>query len=372
MPTTILFDTATLADAVSKASRVAPTKGKAFDRSAGLLFEVNPDTLEVVLKATNEDVTYRQTLHANSGTGDVATWRIPSSMLTSIITSLPMGSGSMVTLIDRGDQAIRLTCGRVKVRLATLNTEGFPRIEESDPSGMRPANEMAAKVVQVAWSVGKQEGHPLSGVHLDGKRLIGCDGTTVATVPCDVPLDDPVTVPLWLLAPLLKQASDIKVKASDKKLHIMLDAETATTSALLEAKYPNVDGVMRTDFTGSLEVNKSVFMDSLNRMLGLGKEDRVVSVRVEVNGTGLLKMVTFDMEIEGVGRMMDSIDVTTDYADIFEILFNPQTLQKAVDACRGDMVTIEFGHPDASKAARKPIKVTDKFGYICYVMPKNK
>jgi DNA polymerase III sliding clamp (beta) subunit (PCNA family) len=371
MPTTMTYETAMLADAIQKAARVAPNKGAAFDKAAGLLFEVDPNTRETVIKASNLDVTYRQHLMAQAGKGDVAKWRIPSAMLAQIISTLPMIEGSTVDLIDRGDSAIRLSCGRVKLRLATLDPEGFPLVEEPNTVGMLPANDMAAKVAQVAWSVEKRDGSPLSGVRVDGKRLIGCDTYSVAIVPCEVPLEEAVTVPLFLLAPLLKQASDIQVRASDRKLHIMLDAETATTTALIEGNYPQVDRVMRENFSGRLSVHKMSFMDSLNRMLALGRADRVSSLRLEVNGTGMVKIVTFDMEIEGVGRMQDSVDVTTEFPDIFEIAFDAGRVQQAMDACRGDLAHIDFGHKETPEDGWKhPIRISDNFDYQCYVMPK--
>lgn len=372
MPTRMTFETALLSDSINKAARIAPTKGAAFDKAAGILFEVDPNTLDVTIKSSNLDVTYRQHLRAKSGSGDVGTWRIPSGMLSQIVSTLPMGEGHTVELIDRGDQAIRLTSGRVKLRLATLNPEGFPMVEASDPTGMAPANDMAQKVAQVAWSVEKREGVPLSGVRIDGKRLIGCNSYSLAVVPCEVPINDPVTAPLFLIGPLLKQASDIRIKATDNRLHIMLDAETATTSALIEGNYPNVDQVMRKDFLGAYTVHKPTFMESLNRMLALGRADRVSSMRLEVNGTGLVKTVTFDMEIEEVGRMQDSVDIASEFDQTFEILFNPQMIQQAMDACRGDQATMEFGHEDPLRSAKMPVRISDNFGYECYLQPKVK
>lgn len=371
MPTSMTFETALLSDAIQKAAKIAPTKGSAFDHAAGLLFRVDPNTLQVVLEATNNDTTYRQTLWASKGTGDVTTWRIPSVMLANIVSTLPMSEGSTIDLIDRGDSAIRLSSGRVKVRLATMDPAGFPIIETTDPAGTLPANDMAMKVAQVAWSVEKAQGSPMSGVHVDGKRLIGCCHYSVAVVPCEVPIDHPVTVPLFLLGPLLKQASDIRVKATDKRLHIMLDAETATTAGLIEGMFPKVDNVMREDFNGSMQVNKQAFMDSLNRMLTLGRADRVPTLRFVVDGSGLIKTLTFDMEIEGVGRMQDSIDISTEFTGTYEVFFNPNMVQQAVDVVRGDMATIDFGHADAQKAPMSSVRVSDKHDYKCYIMPKS-
>jgi len=368
MPTTMTFEAATLADALTKASRIAPVKGAAFDRAAGYLIETNPAASEVILKATDIDSTYLQHVPAVSGTGDGARWRIPSRIFTDLITGLPMSESSQVQVIDRGDNWIRVSAGRTKAKLAMLDPESFPLVPEFPMDHMVTAHDMAVKVEQVAWSTdpGSQV---LQGVHIDGKRLVGTTQHTIAAVPCEVTVDEPITVPLATLASLLKGGSNVQVQAVGRKLHIALDGETQITAPILEGAYPKIDAVMRDDFTCSTKVHKATFLDALGRMLALIKTERAPVLEVELNGDGLVKMITFDMEVPEVGRMQDGLDVAGEFDGIHKLYFNPRLISDAFSNSRADVVVFSWGHADPDRAWKLPIRVSDDRGYTAYVMP---
>lgn len=368
MATEIVFENAQLADALGKANRLAPVKGAAFDKAAGFLLDVNPITQRMTVRSTDMDATYLQHVPAIGGKGDAVQWRLSSLLLAGMVQALPLGGENKVKMIDRDDGFIRLTSGKWVAKLHTLRPEDFPLITEFDQTGMVEANEFAAKVEQVAWACDKKS-PILAGVHIDGKRLIGCSQYGVAVVPCPVGVDAPATVPLSSLATLLKSATDVRLRVAEKSLQIGLDAETQATARLIEGQYPNIDNVMRDDFMGSVFVHKQSFLDALNRMLVLIRTERMPSMQVTFDGTGLVKMVTFDMEVEQVGRMQDSIDVSGDWEDQFSIIIKPQMLVDAVEHSRADHVTIAFGNEDPARARKVPVRVTDDRGYNCHIMP---
>lgn len=368
MTTDITFENAQLADALNKANRIAPVKGPAFDRAAGFLLDVNPITKRMTVRSTDEDATYLQHIPAVAGKGDATTWRLSSLLLTRMIGSLPLGGEAKVRMIDKGDGYIRLTSGKWVAKLNTLRPEDYPRIPEFDMEGMVEANEFASKVEQVAWACDKKSAI-LTGVHVDGTRLIGCSQYGMATVPCPVALDAPATVPLLSLATLLKSATDVRLRVIDRALQIALDAETQATSRLIEGEYPKVDRIMRDDFAGSVTVNRQAFLDALNRMLVLVAAERMPAMQVTFDGSGLVKMLTFDMEVESVGRMQDSIDVAGDWEDKFSLVIKPQMIVDAVEHSRAATVQIAFGNADPAKARKVPVRVTDDQGYNCHIMP---
>lgn len=368
MSTEITFDNAQLADALGKANRLAPVKGAAFDKAAGFLLDVNPITKTMTIRATDMDATYLQHIPAVAGKGDQVQWRLSSMLLAGMVTSLPLGNERKVKMIDRGDGFIRLTSDKWVAKLHTLRPEDYPRIPEFDHEGMVEANEFASKVEQVAWATDKKH-TMLAGVHIDGTRLIGCNQGGVAVIPCPVAIDHPATVPLASLATLLKGASDVQLRVADKSLQIALDAETQATSRLIEGEYPNVDRVLRDDFMGSVQVNKESFLEALNRMLVLVRTERMPAMQVTFDGTGLLKMLTFDMEVDQVGRMQDSVDVSGDWEDKFSLKIQPQMLVNAVEHSRATTVTIAFGNADPDKAKKVPVQVKDDQGYNCHIMP---
>jgi DNA polymerase III sliding clamp (beta) subunit (PCNA family) len=370
MATRATFSAATLADAVQKASKIAPTKGAAFDQAAGLLFDVRPEAAEVFVSATNMDSSYKQRVPMTEGEGGRTLWRLPSTLLTRMMSSLTMDSGETVDLIDTGaDTFLRVKSGRFVAKLAMFDTTTFPRLEEFTSAGMASASDFASRVEQVAWACDPSS-NTLNGVHIDGERIVGCNQSVLAVVPCVVPIEHPVTVPLYTMAPLLRTATDFKLRAHDKKLLMMLDGETWATSQLVEAVYPQYQNVMRKDFSGNVKANRGAFVEAVNRILVLAATEKLPRIELKFDGTQMIKTLTFDMDVPEVGRMQDMIDVASDeWDDVFTIYFSAQQLVKAVETSRRDFVNIEFGSPTRN-GPLLPIRVSDDSGYEVYVMPR--
>lgn len=371
MPSKVIFENAILADAVAKASRIAPTKGPAYDKAGGILFVVNKDQKQVSVRATDLECTFMQDIPCLEAQGDSVAWRIPSAVLSGITSQLGMGDNNSFTeFIDRGDNAIRLVAGKLVVRLQLLDAKEYPDIFEMFPVGdLAPAQQLSQRVEQVSWAVDPKS-NVLSGVHVDGTKMIGCNQYLIATIPCEVELKEPVTVPLTTLTALLKTGSDVRCAASDKRFLISLDGETRATSSLIAGKYPNVSTVMREDFLSTLEIHRQSLVDSLTRLMVLIRQERLPKLTLEVNGTGLIKVLTLDMEVMDLGRMQDSIDVSSEYTDVFRIFFAPKMVLDAISNARSESIHIDFGHADADKSDMTSIRVRDTLGYVCYVMPK--
>lgn len=371
MPCRITFEVATLADAIAKAARIAPSKGPAFDRAGGLLMEINTGIPEMTVRSTDEVVFFEQRIEAVGAQGSSSIWRIPARLFADVISSLPMTQDSQVELIDRGDEAIRLSCGRIKGRFNRMDPESFPRFQEYHMSTAHTAHDFATKVEQVSWACDLSSDR-LSGVFVDGKRLVGCSTNALATIPCIVPVAEPVIVPLSSIATILKQASDLRVEAADRKFHMQLDPETKASSVLIEGQYPNVDHVARKNFASSFEAHKGSMVDVLDRMLNLIRQDRQPRLRVEISNAGMLQELVFDVDVPGIGRMMDSVDIVTDFDGSFEMLMTPANLHKAVSNAKSDKIKIYFGHPDPTKMDKSSIMIEDdSTGYQCWTMPLN-
>ena len=368
MTTEITFENAQLADALAKANRIAPVKGAAFDRAAGFLLDVNPITRRMTVRSSDLDATFLMHVPAVAGNGDAAVWRLSSLLLSGMVTSLPLNSERKIKMIDRGDGFIRLTSDRWVAKLHTLRPEDYPIIPEFSQEGMVEANEFSDKVEQVAWAADKKHAI-LAGVHIDGTRLIGCNQGGVAVIPCAVSIDAPATVPLASLATLLKGATDVKLRVAEKALHIALDSETQATSRLIEGAYPDVDRVLRDDFVGNVQVDKGSFLDALNRMLVLVRVERMPAMQITFDGSGLIKMLTFDMDVDQVGRMQDSVEMSGEWNDKFSLMIQPQRLVNAVQHSRAKFVTIGFGNVDHDKAKKVPLQIKDDQGYNCHIMP---
>lgn len=377
MPTTVTFENAILQDAVNKAARLAPGKGAAFDKAAGIVFIVDPSLRTCTVRVTDLEVAYEQNIALSDGKGSPAVWRIPSNVLAGIITTLPVGEGATTDFIDRdGDGAIRLKSGRMISKLNIYpNTVDYPdQIFKFTTADLIPAQDLAYRVDQVSWAV-DQKSAVLSGVHIDGEYLYGCNQKVLAVAPANINVDKPITVPLSSLSVLVKQASDCRVAAADERFFAQLDPESRASSTLIKGQYPNVRGLIRDDYAGRLSVNRQQFLDTLARIMVLTKTDKVPQMRVEINTQNLVPTMTFDMEIPDVGRMMDSIDVSVDpskegetpFDGLWEAWFAPNLIKDAVDHAKGDSFQFFFGHPDPAKTSMMPCRVADSRDYNCYV-----
>lgn len=370
--TTVTFENPTLADAVNKANKVAPRKGAAYDKAAGILIEVDPAQGFAVIKATDTEITYEQRIPLLEGHGEFAAWRIPSSILQGVITNLPLAQGASVDFIDRNDPAvIRFKSDRMVAKLNCLKAEEFPKLPEFTTDGMTPASELASKVDQVSFAVDTKS-PVLSGIHVDGARIIACNQYFLALVPCPVAITDAVTVPLAAISQMLKAATDVRVRANGKRFEMMLDAETKASTTILEGNYPKIDPLLRTDWYGHIKVHKQQFVETLNRMMVMVQNEKSPTLVVEINGGGLVKMLTFDMEIKGTGRMQDSIDVSSeDFDGVYNINFIPRMLQAGAEHVKGDYFDLSFGViSDPSKYAS--VRIMDDTGYTCIIMPKKR
>lgn len=373
MTTTVEFDSATFADALTKAARVAPTKGASFDKAAGFVFEV-PETGPVILRATDLETTYTQRLNTVSRTGDPVTWRIPSILLAGMVTALPLGEGRTVKLIDKNDSWIVVVSGDVKAKFAMLNPDLYPKIEDvvtDDPANpMSPAQEFASKVAQVAWST-KKDVSALSGVLVDGASLWACNGYTMPWVPCTAPLDRPVVVPLLTLAGLLRNATDVRIRATASRLELALDAETTATCRLLEDPYPDVKALAPGDDVPRAEATfgRQEFLDSVNRMLVLVKTERLPRMKLTFNGTS--DVLTLDLEVPEIGRMQDSIPAPNTLADgeTFYVHLSPTMIRDAIDGSNMRRVTFKFGRTDDPDERLRPCLIMDEDEYRCVIMP---
>jgi DNA polymerase III sliding clamp (beta) subunit (PCNA family) len=361
----VTFETATFVDAVSKAARVAPTKGAAFDVVAGIVFHVEPE--KVTIRATNLEVSYLETLDtlAVEDVTDRVTWRLPSILLGALASGLPIGSGRSVTLRSDGSQVV-LQSGKTKAKLNTIRLDGYREWDAFDPAGLEPVIGFADRVAQVSWACDKSM-IPITGVHIDGTHLYATDRYRMVRVPLTAPVIEPITVPLEVLTPLLKSLNEVRIGVGDTGLlHMMPDEHTQMVTTIFDAPYPPIERGMHNG-DDSFTVDREALKAALTRMVALVKTERYPRVRVDVDPSdGALALF---MEIEGVGDIADEVPITADeHARPAELHFTPGYLLDALDGARKPEVVV---HYDADKPTR-PTKFEDGDGYECWIVPRKK
>lgn len=362
----VSIDAATLADAVQKAARIAPTKGDAFDKAAGLLLDVDPVNKKVEIRSTNLSIHYLHSLELVEVGGDMnpVVWRLPSSLIANICTALDLGEGERVTFHDRGDGFVRMVASTTKARFATYDSDAFPHFKRQ-VGDFSEAHDFGVRAEQVAWAA--DPGSPrLGGVHVTGKRLEATNGYLLAEVPCEVPVDDAVTVPLTAIASMLSKGSDVRTRVEDRRLMINLDQDAQVQTTVLAEEFPNTDGLKRDNFLGEATVYRDQFVRIIERIFAMSKTERDVSdLKLTFSGSGLLKKLILDIEVPGVGRVQDEVELGGEFSDEFNCYVQPEYFRQAVESSKQPIVTIAFG-PDPLK----PIRCYDDVGYEVWFQPK--
>lgn len=372
MATTATFSSAHLADAVSKAARVAPSKGEAHDKAAGILLNVDEDSTVVI--ATDIETTYRQVIPTAEFEGDPVSWRLSSVLFSKMLSTLAMGDGQVVKMIDTDDSFIRVKQGRYLAKFSLLNASSFPAVRElTDLTDMIDANAMSSRIESVAWACASTLNSPLAGVYLDGQEVVATDTYCLAFAPCPVAVAEPVCVQIRTLAGLLKQATDISVRANASRLEMQLDAETQATASIIMQPYPNVKAIIRKQFDGVLKFSRSSCMESIQRTMVHITQEKGPKLELTVRPQGMMHNLVLDIEASEVGRIQDAIDVEmeqTDGSPPINIKISPSYLLSAITHARNDTITLKYGDPTSKIPQHKlPILIEDGTGYKVFIMP---
>lgn len=360
----VTFEVSTIVDAIQRAARVAPTKGSALDKAAGIVIQGDPHALgdPVTVMATDLDVSFRTTITALEMGTEPFMWRLPSTLLNGIMGTLPIGGGNQMLMLQHNDE-VRFRAGKTKAKLNMI-MGNYPLFAPFDASAHKPATGLAGRLKQVAWAVNNRSVDILSGVHLDGEFLYGCDRTRLALVPCVVPVDRPVTAQLTAVASTLRNTSDVGVRATETKLELSPDNHTQVTSRLIEGDYPNVRRIMRDDYTGEVTIQSDVISSVIDRMMVLAKNERSTATSIII-GDGHMEM---SMDSADVGTVVDEFEVVGgETGEPFRMKFDSASLRSAINASGRPQFKIRYGAP--SMGNKKPIELSDDTDFRAILMP---
>lgn len=337
----ITFEVATLADAIKKADAIAPTRGSAFDKAAGILIEFDPAGVPMaVMRATNLDIYRMEWLDTIEMEGETTRWRLPKLFAT-IVSGLPIGSGKMVTFTEQGGQ-VHMKAGRTKAKFNLLDSSYYPFWDPFDPDKMYSAKDLGGKMAMVEWAVSKDL-VPLTGVHLNGEYAIGTDRFRLAAVPLSIPeLTAPVTVPGGLLSQLLKQTGEIQIGVVGGMLHVMPDEYTQIKCVTYAEDFPNMSGFFNKEFSDKIELDRKPLLEIMQRAdVFAGSADRVGAPLKMYLGKEKIAVVMDNVE---VGQIGDVIDVPgfCDHDPRIEVLFTSRYIIDAFAKAPNDKVTFLY------------------------------
>jgi DNA polymerase III sliding clamp (beta) subunit (PCNA family) len=358
------FETATIQDAIVKASRIAPTRGSALDKAAGIMISVQDGIVSV--RATNTDIFSHEVVDAVDVSGD-GEWRVGSVIAGAFFGKLKIGSGKTTTLEDEGS-AVLIKSGSQKAKLRLMPTSNFPTWEAFDPSNLSPVDDLKAVLDTVKWAAAKGDSSGvMSGVHLDGEHAYCTDRFRIAKYPCPIEhLDAPITVPISIFDSISKTLGAVEIGVDPMGAHLwmMPDDATQIQSIIFGDDFPKVTQAVKADQPNEVSFKKQMLIDMIDTAMVFSGFNRYPVLNFIIGS----EQIACQM-IEGENKFLDVFDVTGQAVHKrASIDFTPRFLLDALNASPNDTVTFCY---DSEQPAR-PARIYDGSGYESWVMPRRK
>lgn len=359
----VVFENATIADAVQKASRVAPTKGSAFDKAAGIVMTLNEADTTVTIKATNLEVYYTEIVSAVSVEGE-GSWRFPSSILSGVLGKLPIGTNKNVSLTGDTREAL-MKSGRTTAKLRCIGMSDYPIWSAFDPNQLDMVADLGARIGQVEWAADPDINSPVAGIYLDGKTLVATDRIRMVTVPCEAaPIYKPITVPAGILKPVMRTMRDCAIGIDGGQFLIMPDDSTQIRTVIYGAAYPDVSRALVRNHPESFKFKKAELLDIIDRAMVFGGNDRSPSLKVIIGRSEVAVMMTDADQ----GFLGDVIDVNGADHPRVTMMFTPKNLVEALNAAPSEHCELHYNTED--KKLITSVRLDGGSGYEAWVMPR--
>lgn len=363
--TKVVFENATIQDVIAKAAKLAPTRGGAFDKAAGVMIEVDVEHEEVTVRTTNLDVYYMEVCDAVSIEGESVRWLVPSSVIEAFAAKLPIGSGKQLKVEQEGGY-LNMQTGRTKARIHLMSHEHYPEWEPFQPDSLTAVDRFAGLLDLVQWAAEKGGTPPLNGICIDGEYIAASDRFKAARVPLKIDnVPESVVVPATLTKVLSKHLGDVEVGIADGKLLIMPDDSTQIKCILYGEKFPNLQPLYDrvNDNPDMLKFKKQAMLEILDRAMVMSGRDRLPSLRVFL----VNEKVAVLMVDEHAGQLGDVLDVPGYCVhDRHQIIFNPRMLIDAVRQSPNDEVTMTYNQTDPYAL----VKIDGGSGYEVIIVPR--
>ena len=363
--TRVTFESATLQDMISKAARVAPIKGAAFDKASGIILDIDTANQEVIVKATNIEIFYLEITNPIEVLGESVRWRIPSVILDAITSKLSIGSGKQVTLSNEENPSLlNIESGRMKAKVRIMSDEYYPHWNVFSPDDLSLVSEFATRIKQVQWAAARTGEPPLIGIHLDGEVVIATDRFRISMAPCKIPdlVDNPVTIPGSIFAPLMKTLGDVRLGRTENQLLIMPDDATQIRAAIFGDEYPEIKRIFKRDETSNFQFNKESLIEIIDRVMVMSKNDRNTNLSMII-GREEVAVMMGDSDGSLLGDVVEIPGHATHKRVTFK--FQPQNILDAIQACPSDNVSMYYYEAEP----KKPIRLDGGMGYEALVMP---
>jgi len=363
--TKVIFENATIRDVISKAARIAPTKGSAFDQAAGILVEVDAQSGEVTVRANNTEVFYMEIVDSVEIQGDSCVWLLPSVLLDGICSKLPVQSGANTTFLQDGNQ-LKISQKRMRATIRLQDPTYYSRWDAFDPDDLTPVSDFGGRLQQVQWAASKSGTPPLTGVNLNGTVVCATDNYRVAMAPCEIPnfTEESLTIPAATFAPLMKALGEVKIGRTERHLLVMPDESTQIMATIYGQKYPPIERIIKRDEANAVMVNREHLLEMIEQAMVMGQRDRTPLLKM-ILGQEEVAVLMEDQELGLLGNVLEVPGQAVHGR--FYVGFTPDNIVSALRAAPNAEVTLWYteGMP------KKPVRLDGGSGYEVLIMPRN-
>ncbi len=358
--TSVTFETAALQSSLTKAEAIAPDRGNAFDKTAGIVFEISPADEAVVLRSTDLEVYYLEWLDALESEGEHVVWRLPSRVLNAFIKSLPIGSGRTVKMRQEHN-SIHFESGRTRAKLQLIPVSDYIMWQPFDDSAMTTIPDFGTKLAQVEWAASRDSVD--LGLRIEPEFVCATDRYRLAVAPCKIAgMSEGITIPPGSLTAVIKPNAEVKLKIEGTQLFVMPDEHTQLRCVIIGEKYPPVAGLMNRERPHIIKFRKNEVLEMVRRALSISS-DRSPRLRLIIGKEELAAMVT---ELQ-TGHVGDVIAITGQAVhDRCEIHFTPGNFIDAVSNSPSEEVVMGY---DPANTRKGKLYFNGGAGYEVWAAP---
>jgi DNA polymerase-3 subunit beta len=343
-----------LNDAIQDVMKAVPTK-----TSNPILtgIKIDADSHGVTLTATDSDITIRRFIAAEQGGKTIVDIYIPGSVVLSakffseIVRKLPMEK----ILLEVNDLFTTiLRSGKVELQLVGLDPEEFPSLPQIERNHSIELSSHLLKdmIRQTVFAIATNESTPvLTGVlwTVEDRKIkfTACDRHRLASRETDVALDEdirinPVVVSGKTLSELHKILPDqnemVTIVFSDNQI-LFRFSSILFYSQVLDGTYPDTSKLIPRSFNTELVLERSFFVDAIERAYLLSRESKSNIVKLSMNENQSLEISSSSSEI---GKVTEEIDAKEISGELLKISFNSKFMLDALKVIDNDWVHLGF------------------------------
>lgn len=372
--TKVVFETATLIEAVRRAANLAPTKGAAFDKAAGIIVEVLPGEKEVLFRAT-DDVTFMthwvkpSSIDASADT----VWRLPSGPFSGVVAKLrPTGQ----VLLEQEGTGLNLTSGRTRARIQLMDAKTYPRWDVFDEDTLVSVENIGTAIRAVQWAASDQIDGSLDGVHFNGEYAVATNRYRVCRYPVKIGDlgDEGITLAPQSAKAISDMKGEVRFGTDGHQAFFMPDDDTQIRATMYGDKYMNPKMVYEIEYSDKIRLQAPDFIRMIDLTDQITSGDRSMpSLRFWI-GKQQIAVIAANDE---VGQVRDILDVPGQalHEHRVEIKISPVELSKALQNGEGNNVTLHYNsdmqYVGSGKEGRikRVLRIDKDGGYQAWVLP---